>query len=382
MLQDLLIRIYSFSYHNQHLKLFDPAGNGGGFVFDCRALPNPHRDERLRHQTGIDEPVQRFMLSYRETNQFLNHSFQLILQTIENFKGRGFQHLQVAFGCTGGRHRSVFCAEWLSKALKEQGYHTKTVHWELEQTEVQYRKRRGMILAAGFGTRLLPLTSSTPKALIQVDSKTMLDWTVEALSQAGCTEIVINTHHHREMVYQWWKNAKFPNVSMELSIEPEILGTCGGIRKALPYLHSPNPVIIHNCDIWTDYPLHELFSKIENQFDPSLYAVLVVSERPSSSYFLVNDNYEICGISIKEKVFQIRPLESEWKEFAFSGIHFLYPQALEQMVASTHFNIIDLYIDWIKQGKKIQVLPVNGNWFDMGTFEKLETLKQFLQSRK
>lgn len=384
MNNDLLIRIYSFSFHNQKVKLFDPAGNGGGFVFDCRALPNPHRIEELRNLTGLDESVQNYMNQFQETHHFLNHSQSLVLQTIENYQKRGFSNLQIAFGCTGGRHRSVYCADWLEKALLQKGFSTKVIHWELEQSEKKYQKRRGMILAAGFGTRLLPMTSTIPKALIKVNGKTMLDWTMEALIACGCSEITINTHHHRNQIYDWWLQAQkcFPDVKITLSEEIEILGTAGGIKKALPYLHSPNPVIIHNCDIWTDYPLSNLYQMVETQEDDSIYCILLGSKRVSSSYFLVNNQNEICGISVKENERILKASNDILRKIAFSGIHFLYPKAMEEISNSNKFNIIDVYMDWVEKGKKLKVYEVEGNWYDMGSAEKLKNLQDFFEARK
>jgi aminoglycoside/choline kinase family phosphotransferase len=113
---NLTIQILSFSYKKDIPK--DESGNGGGFIFDCRALPNPGRIEEYREFTGKDQRVMDYLKKEREVTNFLNHVFPLIDQSVHNYVDRGFSHLQVSFGCTGGQHRSVYCAEELAKHLK------------------------------------------------------------------------------------------------------------------------------------------------------------------------------------------------------------------------------------------------------------------------
>lgn len=97
----------------------DPTGNGGGFVFDCRAMPNPFWDETLRGYTGCDKSVADFFAKFPEkVNVFLDAAETLVRQSIEEYKHDGRDHLQVAFGCTGGQHRSVYFAERMAERLR------------------------------------------------------------------------------------------------------------------------------------------------------------------------------------------------------------------------------------------------------------------------
>ena len=113
----LTVRIESFSY--QDGVPTDEKGHGGGYVFDCRALPNPGRFEEYTKLSGRDEPVAAFLEKEPAVQEFLGHVFALIGQTVENYQGRNFTDLLVAFGCTGGQHRSVYCAERLAGHLRE-----------------------------------------------------------------------------------------------------------------------------------------------------------------------------------------------------------------------------------------------------------------------
>jgi len=112
---DLTVSIASFAYKDGIPR--DPGGHGGGFVFDCRALPNPGRFEQYQQLTGKDKPVIDFLVDQREVDEFLNYVNELVGQAVRSYLQREFTHLSVAFGCTGGQHRSVYCAEKLASYL-------------------------------------------------------------------------------------------------------------------------------------------------------------------------------------------------------------------------------------------------------------------------
>ncbi len=111
----LTVTIVSFSYKNQ--KPIDVTGNGGGFMFDCRSLPNPGRYSEYKTLTGHDQPVIQFLEKSVEVKNFLKHVFAIIDMAVDNYLERNFLNLMVSFGCTGGQHRSIFSAEQLKKHL-------------------------------------------------------------------------------------------------------------------------------------------------------------------------------------------------------------------------------------------------------------------------
>lgn len=113
----LSVAVSSFSYM-QGIPA-DHSGNGGGFVFDCRALPNPGREEKYRAFTGKDEVIIQYLQNLPEVKRFLDETASLVSASVENYLARGFGHLAVNFGCTGGRHRSVYCAETMAALLKD-----------------------------------------------------------------------------------------------------------------------------------------------------------------------------------------------------------------------------------------------------------------------
>jgi len=130
--QELAVRIFSFSFHQELPR--DESGNGGGFVFDGRSLPNPGREERFKTLTGRDAPVIEYLNQQESVHQFLASVLSLVDSSVSNYQRRGFQNLMVSFGCTGGQHRSVFLAEQLAKRLRgRNGLDVSVRHLELEK---------------------------------------------------------------------------------------------------------------------------------------------------------------------------------------------------------------------------------------------------------
>lgn len=129
MRKPLVVRIFSFSYKKGIPA--DSSGNGGGFVFDCRAVNNPGKYERYQFFTGMDEPVITFLEEDGEIIPFLEQAYQLVDFSVKRYMDRGFQNLMVSFGCTGGQHRSVYAAEKMAAHINEKfGVEVQLIHRE------------------------------------------------------------------------------------------------------------------------------------------------------------------------------------------------------------------------------------------------------------
>jgi RNase adaptor protein for sRNA GlmZ degradation len=128
----LTVHIFSFSFH--HAMPQDESGNGGGFVFDARNLPNPGREEQFRSLTGQDPSVIEYLDRHESVHKFLSHAVSLVDSSVAVYRQRGFSSLMVSFGCTGGQHRSVYMAEHLAAHLRGVvGVEVALRHIELEK---------------------------------------------------------------------------------------------------------------------------------------------------------------------------------------------------------------------------------------------------------
>ncbi|MGO9778056.1 MAG: phosphotransferase [Terracidiphilus sp.] len=127
----LTVRVFSFSFHREMPT--DDSGNGGGFVFDTRSLPNPGREEQFRSMTGKDAAVIDYLNREASVHQYLANVLDLVNASVNEYRRRGFKNLMVSFGCTGGQHRSVYLAEQLAKHLHGAGVDVIVRHIELEK---------------------------------------------------------------------------------------------------------------------------------------------------------------------------------------------------------------------------------------------------------
>lgn len=135
----LSINIVSFSYRNGYPAI--DSSHGGGFVFDCRCIPNPGREERYKRSTGQDEAVKEYLAQRQEATDFYNHVYAICSQAIESYRSRGFNSLSIAFGCTGGQHRSIYFAERMASDLGE----IPGVFVQLHHSNLENLRRTGVI---------------------------------------------------------------------------------------------------------------------------------------------------------------------------------------------------------------------------------------------
>ncbi len=157
----------------------------------------------------------------------------LVDASVKTYQNRGFTSLTVSFGCTGGQHRSVYFAEQLAKRLNgRNGVKVVVRHLETGESE----KVKAMILAAGLGTRLRPLTNDRPKALVDVGGRTMLEITLSRLRAFGIRDVIINVHYFADMIVEYLKKNDNFGMRIEISREDVLLDTGGGLKKAAAFL--------------------------------------------------------------------------------------------------------------------------------------------------
>jgi N-acetyl-alpha-D-muramate 1-phosphate uridylyltransferase len=239
--------------------------------------------------------------------------------------------------------------------------------------------RKAMIFAAGLGTRLKPLTESRPKALVELEGKTMLERTVEKLIQASVKEIVINIHHFPELMHNAINNFSYPEVNFLISDEStELLDTGGGLLKASRWLNGNEPFIVHNVDVVSDIDLEEMYNfHLQSQ----ALATLAMCNRQTTRYFLWHNN-RLCGWQNIQTNNLIRcyPTPEEPIPLAFSGIHIINPEIFDFIAETGKFSINQVYLRLAYTHKIMSFTHNPEFWADVGTLEKharaLEMIKR------
>ncbi|HNB80461.1 MAG TPA: nucleotidyltransferase family protein [Chitinophagaceae bacterium] len=202
---------------------------------------------------------------------------------------------------------------------------------------------KALLLAAGLGTRLKPFTDFHPKALAQVNGKSLLQRNIDYLAAFGINEIVINVHHHAEQIITFIEQIKTPNVRFCISDErTELLETGGGLLKASSFLNGTEPFVMMNTDILTRISLHDMLQFHKEQ---KSIATLAISKRTSSRVLLFNAAMQLCGwrnITLQQEI--ISRVSNPVEEYAFSGVQIIEPAIFSVIEESGRFSIIDLYL--------------------------------------
>lgn len=225
-----------------------------------------------------------------------------------------------------------------------------------------------MILAAGFGKRLLPLTETIPKPLIRVRSKPVLDWIIEQLQLYGILEIMINTHYLPEKIVQHLES-RYPALSVSFSHEEKILGTGGGLYRTLRYWDQAD-FYLCNADILCTADLRSFFAFHTRR---QALATLAVNHQVSNSMLLTDENGRLVGIR-KNGIDQVYGLvEGELNPVGFCGLHVISPAIFAHFQTPVAFSIIDEYLKIIARGGKIATWDIgDAYWVDTGSVSGLE----------
>jgi NDP-sugar pyrophosphorylase family protein len=233
-----------------------------------------------------------------------------------------------------------------------------------------------MLLAAGLGTRLRPLTDHTPKALIEVGGVPILERVARRLIEAGADRLVVNLHHLGERIREYVESRGGFGVEVLFSEEPQQpLETGGGLLRAEALLRRDAPFFLHNADILTDLPLREMYRA---QLERSPLSTLAVMERESSRQLLFDD-LGLLGRTDERKGLrlEVRPAVGEVKRLAFGGVHVLSPAVLDRITERGAFSILDPYLRLVALGERILPYRVDAyRWSDIGRPEQLEEARR------
>ncbi len=259
-----------------------------------------------------------------------------------------------------------------------------------------------MILAAGAGTRLRPLTDRIPKALVEVGGRPLLGSVMERVVGAGATRIVVNTHHHEDQIRDYLRDHTLAGVDVAISSEPDgPYDTGGGLFAAAPLFREESPFLLHNVDVLSTIPLDGLVEEhlaararaegvLRRPTDAdagtdgaeapprrSLVASLAVQARDAKRRLLFDDlglmGWENRGSDrVAEGFHRVREQVGDLRRWSFTGIHVVEPGIFGLSERTGTFSIITLYLELAAQGHMILPIDVSDHdWIDIGTPERL-----------
>ncbi len=234
---------------------------------------------------------------------------------------------------------------------------------------------KAMILAAGLGTRLRPLTESRPKALVEIAGRTMLEIALSRLRTFGIREVIVNVHHFADMIIEYLKTNGNFGMRIEVSREEVLLDTGGGLKKAAWFFLEDSssleePFILHNVDVLSTIDLRRM---AQFHTEHQALATLAVQSREASRYLLFDEQLRLCGrrAGRDQEAEFVRPSQ-QVQALAFSGIHVVSPRLFAMMPGEEVFSIIDCYLQVAAQEEKIVAFRADEYyWRDLGRPDNL-----------
>ena len=221
---------------------------------------------------------------------------------------------------------------------------------------------KAMILAAGLGTRLRPLTDTRPKALVELAGRTLLEIALARLRDSGVSDVIVNVHHFADMIVDYLKAHGNFGMRIEISREDVLLDTGGGLKKAAWFFEgSDEPFILHNVDVISTIDLHRM---IQFHAGHRALATLAVKDRDTSRYLLFDERLQLCGRSATR--------DPKFASLGFSGIHVISPRLLSMITEEGVFSVITSYLNLAARGEKILAFRADEySWRDVGRLEEL-----------
>jgi len=246
---------------------------------------------------------------------------------------------------------------------------------------------KAMILAAGLGTRLRPLTNDRPKALVEVAGRTLLEITLARLRAFGIREVIINVHHFADMVVDYLKTNNNFGMRIEISREDVLLDTGGGLKKAAWFFLEDSsrldaPFILHNVDVISTIDLDRM---VQTHNERKTLATLAVQTRETSRYLLFDEHLRLAGrLSGKNGQAEfVRPSQQlQIQALAFSGIHVISPRLLSLITEDGAFSIIASYMRLAGQEENIHGFRADAySWRDLGRPESIALAEKDFRDR-
>lgn len=226
-----------------------------------------------------------------------------------------------------------------------------------------------MLLAAGLGERLRPLTLTTPKPLIPVAGHPLIEYNLTLLKKFGVKEVMINLHHLGEKIRDELGDGKKWGLQLHYSEEKTILGTGGGVKKVENFFGRESFFLL-NADILIDLDLQKLVSLHQAQKALATLVVIPSHREDIKNWIFLDDESHVLSIGEKASL-------PNAKKTIFSGVHLIEPEVLEQLPENKASCIIqDAYMPLLKDGKKLSGLSFSGYWQDLGTPQRYEEVKE------
>jgi mannose-1-phosphate guanylyltransferase len=234
---------------------------------------------------------------------------------------------------------------------------------------------KAMILAAGLGTRLRPLTDERPKALVEVTGRTLLEITLRRLRRFGVREVIVNVHHFADMMVDYLKKNDNFGMRIEISREEVLLDTGGGLKKAALFFledssDSDEPFILHNVDVISTIDIDRM---VQFHRQNRALATLAVQQRDSSRYLLFDALNQLSGRrNGRDQAAEIVRSSGQMQALAFSGVHVISPRFLKMIEENGIFSIITSYLRLAGHGEKILAFRADEfYWRDLGRPENV-----------
>jgi NDP-sugar pyrophosphorylase family protein len=244
---------------------------------------------------------------------------------------------------------------------------------------------KAMVLAAGLGTRLRPLTDDRPKALVEISGRTLLDITLARLRSFGIHEAIINVHHFADMVVDSLKAHHNYGMRIEISREEKLLDTGGGLKKAACFFlqgssSSDEPFLVHNVDVISTIDLNRM---VQVHSESGALATLAVQQRETSRPLLFDEHLQLCGRGPdRDGKSEIVRSCSDPQPFAFSGIHVISTNLLTQLSENEAFSIITSYLRLARQGEKVKAFRADEYyWRDLGRLAQVRQVEDEIARR-